>query len=135
MWPECSWLTWTTTITLEGHNSTLRMAGLSSRANGPNGHRDGLWSQFQSPRHILIFLVIWQLNTNELTHTLLLYLADLIAKTMNRKHLDSSVVRATGVKSAAAKTLFPNIASVPGVPTCELIHQHVSRKTMAHAEI
>ena len=33
---------------------------------------------------------------------------------MNRKHLDSSMVRTTGVKSGAhAKTLIPNIACVP----------------------
>ena len=54
---------------------------------------------------------------------------------MNRKHLDSSMVRSTGVKSGAAKTLFPNIASVPATSTEQLLLEHVSRKTMEHSQI
>ena len=38
---------------------------------------------------------------------------ELIAKCLNRKHLDGDVVQATGIRSAAAKTLFPNVATTP----------------------
>ena len=61
--------------------------------------------------------------------------SDLISKTMNRKHLDSSKVRTTGVKSGAAQTLFPNIASVHAISTEQLLLEHVSRKTMEHSHI
>ena len=60
---------------------------------------------------------------------------DLIAKTLNRKHLDTSIVRATGMKSSVAKTLFPNIANIPAIPTEQLLSEHVSRKTMTHSQI
>ena len=61
--------------------------------------------------------------------------AELIAKTMNRKHLDMDSVSSSGIKSATAKTLFPNIASVPAVSTEDLVQQHVSRKSMAHRNL
>ena len=51
--------------------------------------------------------------------------AELIAKTMNRKHLDKDSVSSSGIKSATAKTLFPNIASVPAVSTEDLMQQNV----------
>ena len=60
--------------------------------------------------------------------------SDLISKTMNRKHLESSMVRTTGVKSGAAKTLFPNIASVPATSTEQLLLEYVSRKTTEHSQ-
>ena len=40
-----------------------------------------------------------------------------------------------GVKSAVSKTLFPNIASCPALPTELLLEQHVSKKIMEHAQI
>ena len=58
--------------------------------------------------------------------------SDLISKAM---HLDSSMVRTTGVQSGATKTLFPNIASVPATSTEQLLLEHVSRKTMEHSQI
>ena len=60
---------------------------------------------------------------------------DLIAKTLNRKHLDSNVVQATGIKSMTAKTLFPNVASTPAIPTEQLLAQHVSQKSMSYIQI
>ena len=54
---------------------------------------------------------------------------------MNRKHLDADVVQATGIRSATAKTLSPNIATTPALPTEQLLAQHVSRKSMSHAQI
>ena len=61
--------------------------------------------------------------------------AKLIAKTMNRKHLDTDSVSSSGIKSATAKTLFPNIASVPAVSAEDLVQQNVSRKSTAHTGI
>lgn len=60
---------------------------------------------------------------------------ELIAKCLNRKHLDADILQASGIKSTAAKTLFPNVASTPAVPTEQLLQEHVSRKTMLHAQI
>ena len=60
---------------------------------------------------------------------------ELVAKSMYRKHMDKCGVLNVGVKSAVLKTLFPNIASCPALPTELLLQQHVSRKTMEHAKI
>ena len=49
--------------------------------------------------------------------------------------MDKSGVLTVGVKSAVSKTLCPNIASYPALPTEVLLEQHVSRKTMEHAQI
>lgn len=54
---------------------------------------------------------------------------------MYRKHIDKCGVLTVGVKSAVSKTMFPNIASCPALPTDVLLEQHVSRKTMEHAQI
>ena len=60
---------------------------------------------------------------------------ELVAKSMYRKHMDKCGVLIVGVKSAASKTLFPNIASCPALPTEVLLEQHVSRRIMEHAQI
>ena len=49
--------------------------------------------------------------------------------------MDKCGVLTVGVKSAASKTLFPNIASCPALPTEVVLQQHVSRKIMEHAQI
>ena len=59
---------------------------------------------------------------------------ELIAKTMNRKHLDTDVVSSTGIKSATAKKNFPNIASVPSNPTEDLVQQHNVRGSRWHTQ-
>ena len=59
----------------------------------------------------------------------------LIAKCLNGKHLDADVLQVSGIKSTAEKTLFPNVASTPAVPSEQLLQEHVSRKTMLHAQI
>lgn len=63
------------------------------------------------------------------------YMPELVAKSMYRKHMDKCGVLIVGVKSAASKTLFPNIASCPALPTEVLLEQHVSRRIMEHAQI
>ena len=60
---------------------------------------------------------------------------DLIAKTLNRKHLDTNIVPATGIKSYVAKTLFPNIANIPAIQTEQLLSEYVTRKTMTNSQI
>ena len=54
---------------------------------------------------------------------------ELIATCLNRKCLDDDVVQTTGIRSAAAKTSLPNVATIPAVPTEQLLEEHVSRKT------
>ena len=60
---------------------------------------------------------------------------ELIVKCLNRIHLDADVVQATGIRSAAAKTLFLNVATTPVVQTEQLLEEHVSRKSMSHTQI
>lgn len=109
-----------------------------TQGSGASVQRDGMLCQYQWQNHTRIY----QVGVICISMvTLLMYFAcyifiDLIAKTMNRKHLDADVVQATaGIKSATAITIFPNVASTPAVPTEQLLAQHVSRMTMSHAQI
>ena len=52
--------------------------------------------------------------------------AEIIVKTLNRKHLDINTVVAVGMKSSKVKLLFPTIASTPAPPTEQLLIEHVS---------
>ena len=60
---------------------------------------------------------------------------DIIAKSLYRRHVDSSTTHVTGARSKAAKLLSSNIAACPAPSTAELVEQHVSRKKMKAAEI
>ena len=82
-----------------------------------------------------MFLVCLELYILFNASTNICICVELIAKTMNRKHLDTDVVSSVGIKSATAKNLFSIIASVPAIPTEDLVQQHVSWKLMAHTEI
>ena len=48
--------------------------------------------------------------------------------------MDKCGVLKVGVKSSVSKTLFPNIASCPALPTVWLLEQHVSQKSMEHGD-
>ena len=49
------------------------------------------------------------------------YYTDIIAKALYRRHVDSAITSATGVKSKAAKVLAANIAARPAPPTDGLV--------------
>ena len=55
---------------------------------------------------------------------------ELISMCLNiKRSMDADVVQATGIGSAAAKILFPNVATTPAVPTEQLLEEHVSWKS------
>ena len=62
-------------------------------------------------------------------------LADIIAKSLYRRRVDSSTTTVTGVRSRVAELLPSNIAARPAPSTAELVEQHVSRKKMKATEI
>ena len=72
------------------------------------------------------------------THTpyMIMYcITDIIAKSLYRRHVDSSTTSMTGVRSKVAKLLPSNIAAYPAPSTAKLVEQHVSRKKMKAAGI
>jgi len=60
---------------------------------------------------------------------------ELLAKCVNRTHFDADIQHALRNTSEVETTIFPNVAAILAVTTEQIMQEHVSRRTMSHAQI